>query len=1367
MPQTEPENEGPAASGTASAALHMQHLLPPPDKMIMTGDLAHNWEYFEDSWDNYVKATELKKRGEPVVVATLLSTLGKQCYLVYKNLPLSDRTKSQDILKALRDYFKPKTNIIYERYLFNSCVQEKNQTFDQFLNKLRELASTCEYDQLNDQLIRDRIVIGIQDGGLRGRLLRHADLTLAKAIDMCHSSEQAANHMSKIDKSDTVNYAARKGKSHPKNKKKQSEQSKGEQGRECKYCGERHLRGNCKAYGQECAKCRKKNHLAIVCRSSEAKKDQPKNKGHPKKTHKLHVVEEAQAIAEESDDSIYTISSGKAQYFVKVAVETPEDTEVNIEFQLDTGATCSTLTMKDYNKISSAPLKKSNAKLKLYDNTYIKPVGTVTLRCTTNNVTKRIHFEVVDRAPTSLLSGKACSALKLIQFSEHCLRHVVCATEENMSRTGLSKDSVLTEYSDVFKGLGKLPGLYHIETDPNVKPKQDNPRRVPVSLKAELKSKLESMVNDGVLAKVDKPTAWINSMVVVRKPNKLRICLDPSQTLNKAIIRNRYPTPTIEDVAPRLTKARVFSVADAKDGFTQVELDEPSSLLTTFWTPFGRYRWLRMPFGISSAPEEFQRRLDECLEGLQNIEVIHDDIVCYGSGDTDEEAVKSHDEAFKALLDRCRQKGVKLNKTKLKFKMPSVAYMGHVLSAEGLSPDPEKVKAVMDMPRPTDVQGVQRLLGVVNYLSKFAPQLSTMCEPLRRLTDKNSEFDWLPKHEEALDRVKQLITQAPVLQFYDSSKDVTIECDSSDVGLGAALLQNGHPVAYVSRALTQTERNYAQIEKECLAIVFATERFDHYILGKADVTVLSDHKPLEAIFKKPILTSPKRLQRMRLRLQKYSLKIHYKQGKTMYLSDTLSRAALPISQKESGMPQYVIFQIKQEESQRQELEDINEEDTVYVSDERLYKIRVETGKDTTLQTLMNVVKAGWPNEKPDVPLCIKEYWPYREELTTQNGLLYRGTRIIIPKSMRPEMIERAHAAHMGIQYTNSTAREIMYWPRMSAELADVVQRCSTCQEAQPALPKEPMMTYPIPRHPWECVSSDCFEHLGTNYVILVDTYSDYIEVAKLPNLTSESLINRIKPMFATHGIPTMLLTDNASYYTSSEFSNFLRDWDIQHVTSSPHHHKSNGKAESAVKIVKGILKKALQSQRDFYKALLEWRNTVTPGGRSSPAQRLMSRRTRSFVPCKSTELIPRVIENVPEQVKTKRKLAAKHHDKSAKSLPQLVVGQPVRAKTHPAVQNSSWKSAVVKAQVAPRSYVVDCNGKQYRRNRVHLRDSVEFVRDPGSDAEEPIACDNVDSPSAPSEPPVRQNVPLETPAPEPRRSARVRKVPAKFKDYAL
>ena len=396
-----------------------------------------------------------------------------------------------------------------------------------------------------------------------------------------------------------------------------------------------------------------------------------------------------------------------------------------------------------------------------------------------------------------------------------------------------------------------------------------------------------------------------------------------------------------------------------------------------------------------------------------------------------------------ALLNRCREQGLKLNSRKLKFKLDKVAYMGHVFSSEGLLPDPEKVSAVSDMPIPENVAAVHRLLGVVTYMAKFVPKLSTIAEPLRRLTHKDSVFEWSEVQDRAVSQIKAVLCSAQVLQYYDVKKETTIECDSSEHGLGAVITQEGKPVAYASRTLTSTERNYAQIEKEALAIVFACERFEQYIMGK-ETTVLSDHKPLMNIFAKPILTSPKRLQRMRLRLQKYTIKVQYKPGSQMHISDTLSRATLPISSRDNSTPNYLVFQLKREEDTRAELENVCMKDDLFVTDERLNGIRRHTKTDSTLQTLMNVVKKGFPEDKNELPVCVRDYWSYRDELSTQDGLVYRGTRIIIPVKMRSQLLTRAHASHLGIQYTVNTAKEIMFWPRMHSELVKTVKRCQTC-----------------------------------------------------------------------------------------------------------------------------------------------------------------------------------------------------------------------------------------------------------------------------------------------------------------------------------
>ena len=283
------------------------------------------------------------------------------------------------------------------------------------------------------------------------------------------------------------------------------------------------------------------------------------------------------------------------------------------------------------------------------------------------------------------------------------------------------------------------------------------------------------------------------------------ICLDP-QHLNKAIMHSHYPLLTIEEVTTRLTNAKVFSVLDAKTGLWQVKLAEASSYLTTFNTPFGRYRWRRMPFGISSAPKVWQQRMNEIVEGLKGVEVIADDFLICGYGTTTDEAIASHDTNLHLFLDTARERGLKLNPNKVKLRLNSVSFIGHLLTSKGLAPDPDKISSIINMPKPTNIKSLQQLLGMTQYLSKFLPQLSAVSNPLRQLERKDTEWNWSEIHDEAVTKIKNLICKAPVLRYFDPAIEITLQCDASDGGLGYALLQQGQPVAFGARGLTQAEK---------------------------------------------------------------------------------------------------------------------------------------------------------------------------------------------------------------------------------------------------------------------------------------------------------------------------------------------------------------------------------------------------------------------------------------------------------------------------------------------------------------------------------------------------------------------------------
>ena len=269
-----------------------------------------------------------------------------------------------------------------------------------------------------------------------------------------------------------------------------------------------------------------------------------------------------------------------------------------------------------------------------------------------------------------------------------------------------------------------------------------------------------------------------------------------------------------------------------------------------------------------------------------------------------------------------------------------------------------------------------------------------------------------------------------MLKFYDVTQPVTLQCDASQAGLGATILQQGQPVAFASRALTETEQNYAQIEKEMLAIVYGCERFDQFLYGK-EVSVESDHKPLETIMKKPLHKAPKRLQRMMLVLQKYDLKVAYKPGRHLYIADTLSRAYINSDKEAKSYGE--VRQVN--EMQQKDPEEINLLKYLPISEERLAEIRQKTKEDPELQKLKQVIMIGWP-ETNTVPVEVKPYYNFRDELSVVDDILFKGTRVIIPKELIPDMKDRIHSSHLGQETCLREARESVYWTGMNKDMAE-------------------------------------------------------------------------------------------------------------------------------------------------------------------------------------------------------------------------------------------------------------------------------------------------------------------------------------------
>uniref|UniRef100_A0A8C6K5V8 Gypsy retrotransposon integrase-like protein 1 n=1 Tax=Nothobranchius furzeri TaxID=105023 RepID=A0A8C6K5V8_NOTFU len=640
------------------------------------------------------------------------------------------------------------------------------------------------------------------------------------------------------------------------------------------------------------------------------------------------------------------------------------------------------------------------------------------------------------------------------------------------------------------------------------------------------------------------------------------------------------------------------------------------------------------------------------------------------------------------MLQRTREKGVRLNPEKCQICVPEVSYFDHTMSHEGIKPDPAKVKAIQEMLPPKNKAELETILGMVNYLARFAPHLSQIIAPRRQLLKRENEFTWDRQHEDAFTQMKHLITHHPVLAFFDPQKELRLQVDASKSGLGAVMLQDEKPVAYASKSLNSTEENYAQIEKELL---FGCKRFHEYMYGRR-VIVESNHKPLEAILHKPLAAVPPRLQRMILQLQRYDIHIIHRPGRDLPVADTLSRKSK--QHHDNNITEGLEAQVHTVTR------------NLPVSSAKLQEIREATTQDTQLTTLRNITKSGWPHERRQCPLSIQEYWNHRHEIAEAGGIMLKGEKIIIPHSLRAEMIDRIHTGHMGTEKSKNRARDILFWPGMGKQIEASVTNCQICQERCNSNAREPLISHAIPGRPWQVVGTDLFTWNSHDFIILVDYHSRYFEMEQFTNCTSAAVISKCKASFARHGIPDTVISDNGPCYSSIEFCTFSEEWDFEHVTSSPHYPQSNGLAERTVQTAKRILDKAKAERKDHYLFLLEHRNAPVDN-LGSPAQLLMSRRLRSILATTTKQLKSRIMRQ--EVVYGRRKACQccqqMYYKRSARPLTHLPVSAPIRFQNE---DGYCRMATVTKLANTQRCYHIPTGeGQLLRRNRRHLHENKE------------------------------------------------------------
>ena len=544
--------------------------VPFPSKLETKGNLASNWKRFRRVWSNYEVASRLVKQPKEERTATLLTCIGADALEIVDGLNFANEDERKDIdvvLEKLEVFCVGETNEIYERYQFNKRDQESGESIDSYVAAPRTLAKTCNYGSLLDSLIRDRIVVGIKDNDTRKRLLQEAKLTLNKCIDICRSSEATAAQLQAMGNQEDLKLVA-----ESKQKAKFAADGKvppkgGKALISCKFCGKKHVRSReeCPAWGKSCSKCGEKNHFAVKC----SKFSRPPKCKKIKKRKPVHAMQEDSSSEEYlltvNTESLDTVDSQKL--YAKMLVNGHD-----IQFQLDSGATVDVLPVRGYKKVCGDPelkeLRASKSILSMYNGTEIRPLGKkrISLRNPKNNKKYNLEFQIVSEENKPVLGSSAIQGMELVIIN---MQNILTVEGSGRQDQGLTITQVVRQFKDVFEGEGMLMDKLHLHVDQRVPPVQLPARRPPVALKKKYQEELERLVERGIIAAVAEPTDWISATVVVMKPNgKVRLCLDP-KPLNKALKRNHYPMPTIDDLLPELCKARVFSVVDVKNGEKQ------------------------------------------------------------------------------------------------------------------------------------------------------------------------------------------------------------------------------------------------------------------------------------------------------------------------------------------------------------------------------------------------------------------------------------------------------------------------------------------------------------------------------------------------------------------------------------------------------------------------------------------------------------------------------------------------------------------------------------------------------------------------------------------------------------------------------